>query len=160
MAQFRLPQKRPPDVVCFRGNRTPTGGARDLRIWQLRMLRCVPAPLAIELEHLDGASVLSPPLRAAARARAERYHAQPSQPPSKGDPKVRETFDSFVGETFYGQMLQSLRKTVGKTPYFNGGRGEEVFRSQLDQTLAQSMAKANANQFTGSMFELFNLQRS
>jgi peptidoglycan hydrolase FlgJ len=80
--------------------------------------------------------------------------------PREPDPKVRETFDQFVGETFYGQMLQSLRKTVGKTPYFNGGRGEEIFRGQLDQTLAQNMAKADGGRFSGSMFDLFSLQRS
>jgi hypothetical protein len=79
--------------------------------------------------------------------------------PQQADPKVRETFDQFVGETFYGQMLQSLRKTVGKTPYFNGGRGEEIFRGQLDQTLAQNMAKSDQGRFSNSMFDLFSLQR-
>jgi flagellar protein FlgJ len=80
--------------------------------------------------------------------------------PTQADPKVRETFDQFVGETFYGQMLQSLRKTVGKTPYFNGGRGEEIFRGQLDQTLAQNMAKSDHGRFSSSMFDLFSLQRT
>ena len=42
--------------------------------------------------------------------------------------KLREAFDSFVGETFYGQMLKEMRKTVGKSAYFDGGRAEEIFR--------------------------------
>lgn len=75
-------------------------------------------------------------------------------------PKLRETFDQFVGETFYGQMLSSMRKTVGKPAYFHGGRGEEVFQGQLDQMLSEQLAKASAADFTGPMFELFALQRS
>lgn len=55
-----------------------------------------------------------------------------------GQDKTREAFQSFVGETLFGQMLKSMRKTVGKTPYFNGGRAEEVFQQQLDQVLAQN----------------------
>lgn len=80
---------------------------------------------------------------------------------SKGDsPELREAFDNFVGETFYGQMLKSLRSTVGKSAYFHGGRAEEVFQGQLDQVLAEEMSKANANEFTDSMYHLFTLRRA
>jgi Rod binding domain-containing protein len=75
------------------------------------------------------------------------------------DGKLREAFDSFVGETFYGQMLKEMRKSVGKAPYFNGGHAEEVFQGQLDQMLAKHMAKSNAHSFSGPMFELFSLNR-
>ena len=74
--------------------------------------------------------------------------------------EVREAFDRFVGETFYGQMLSSMRKMTGKAAYFDGGRAEEVFRGQLDQVLSEKMTEASAGSFTGPMFELFNLQRS
>jgi hypothetical protein len=85
-----------------------------------------------------------------------------AEPPSlKGEGKeLRETFDQFVGEAFYGQLLGAMRKTVDKPAYFYGGRAEEIFQGQLDQTLAQEMTKASANTFTGPMFELFNLQRN
>jgi Rod binding domain-containing protein len=76
---------------------------------------------------------------------------------NQGD--LRKAFDSFVGETFYGQMLKEMRKTVGKAAYFDGGRAEEVFRGQLDQKLAEQMAKSNAHSFSGPMFELFSLNR-
>lgn len=69
--------------------------------------------------------------------------------------KLREAFDQFVGETFYSQMLSSMRKTVGKSAYFDGGRAEEVFQGQLDQVLAEQMTKASASSFTGPMFEQF-----
>jgi hypothetical protein len=72
--------------------------------------------------------------------------------------QMREKFDAFVGESFYGQMLKEMHKTVGKTPYFSGGHAEEAFQGQLDQVLSEKMAKANGNQFTGAMYDLFNLQ--
>jgi Rod binding domain-containing protein len=79
---------------------------------------------------------------------------------AEGDPgQLRKAFDSFVGETFYGQMLKQMRKTVGKTPYFDGGRAEEIFRGQLDQKLTEQMSKASASTFTGPMFELFSLSQ-
>jgi peptidoglycan hydrolase FlgJ len=82
------------------------------------------------------------------------------RPPMKDDPEVRDAFDNFFGQTFYGQMLSAMRKSQGKTPYFNGGRAEQVFQGQLDQQLAEEMSKANAHSFSGPMFDLFALQRT
>ncbi len=78
---------------------------------------------------------------------------------SSDDSKLREAFDSFVGQTFFSQMISSMRKTVGKSAYFHGGRAEEIFQSQLDQVLSERMAEVSADQFTGPMFELFTMQR-
>ena len=75
------------------------------------------------------------------------------------DGKLRQAFDQFVGETFYSHMLKALRTSVGKPAYFHGGRGEEVFQGQLDQVLAEKLTETTASQFTGPMFELFQLNR-
>lgn len=90
-------------------------------------------------------------------AEAERLEQQASAE----DGELREVFDEFVGRTFYSQMLGAMRKSVGKPAYFHGGRGEEVFQSQLDQVLSERLADATAETFTGPMFELFsmNLER-
>ncbi len=87
--------------------------------------------------------------------------AAPTNPSGEGapSPELRKAFDSFVGQTFYGQLLQAMRKTVDKPAYFHGGRAEEVFQAQLDQILAERMTEATADQFTGPMFELFTMQR-
>ncbi|HJQ81958.1 MAG TPA: rod-binding protein [Lacipirellulaceae bacterium] len=66
---------------------------------------------------------------------------------------LREQFSQFVGETFFGQMIKSLRATTQKPAYFHGGRAEEVFQSQLDQQLAQHLTEASAEQFAEPMFE-------
>ena len=79
--------------------------------------------------------------------------------PAAKQADVREAFDSFVGQTFFSQMLSSLRETVDKPAYFHGGRAEEVFQGQLDQMLSEKISEASAEQFAQPMFELFMLQR-
>lgn len=109
----------------------------------------------MELGSLAGLSAVTLP--PAAAPTAPRALDAPGAAAPSGE--LQQAFDSFVGETFYGQMLQALRKTQGQAAYFNGGRAEEVFRNQLDQTLAQELSQSTAGQFTGPMFELFSLQR-
>jgi hypothetical protein len=75
--------------------------------------------------------------------------------PNPNQLSEREAFDQFVGGTFYRQMLGAMQKTVGKPVYFHGGQAEEIFRGQLTQVLADKMAEATADQFTGPMYELF-----
>lgn len=79
--------------------------------------------------------------------------------PSAVQLSEREAFDQFVGGTFYRQMLGAMQKSVGKPAYFHGGQAEEMFRGQLNQILADKMAEATADQFTGPMYELFQLSR-
>ena len=73
--------------------------------------------------------------------------------------EVREAFNDFVGQTFFSQMLSSMRETVGKPAYFHGGRAEEVFQGQLDAMMSEQLSDASAKQFSDPMFELFMLQR-
>ncbi len=84
------------------------------------------------------------------------------RPPTASDRKnaeVEEKFQQFVGESLFGQMLKSMRKSVPKSAYFHGGRGEEVFQQQLDQIVAEKMSRTSGDKFSGPMFELFQLQR-
>jgi hypothetical protein len=57
-----------------------------------------------------------------------------------------------VGEAFFGQMMKAMRSTVGKPAYFHGGRAEEVFQGQLDQTMAENLTKTSAAKFSEPMF--------
>jgi peptidoglycan hydrolase FlgJ len=76
----------------------------------------------------------------------------------KENPELKKAFTDFVGQTFYGQMLKSLRSTVEKPAYFHGGRGEEMFQEQMDQILSEKFSEASADKFAGPMFDLFCLQ--
>ena len=49
-------------------------------------------------------------------------------------------------------MLKSMRSTQDKPAYFHGGQAEEIFRGQLDQTLAQEMTKTSADKLADPMF--------
>ena len=73
--------------------------------------------------------------------------------------ELKDAFGDFVGNTFFSQLIASMRKTVEKPAYFHGGRGEEVFQGQLDQMLAEKLSDASQEQFAEPMFELFMLGR-
>lgn len=51
--------------------------------------------------------------------------------------KVAREFEAM----FIAQMLKSMRETVGKDTLTGGGRGEETFRSLLDQEYAAEAAR-------------------
>lgn len=107
--------------------------------------------------HLQAATTRALPL-ARTRTGAElSSQAELSQAEPAG---LREAFDDFVGQTFFGQLLQAMRKTTGKPAYFHGGRGEEVFQSQLDQVIVERLSDASAEQFSDPMFDLFMLPRN
>ena len=71
--------------------------------------------------------------------------SQPGHPGSASadNPALRKAFDQFVGETFYGQMIQAMRKSQGKPAYFHGGQAEEIFTQQLDQVLSKKLAETS-----------------
>ncbi len=66
--------------------------------------------------------------------------------------ELKETFRTFVGESFFGQMLKSMRSTVGKPAYFHGGQAEEIFQGQLNQAMSEDMTEASADQIADPMF--------
>jgi peptidoglycan hydrolase FlgJ len=76
-----------------------------------------------------------------------------------GTDATRDAFRDFVGQTLFGQMMQSMRSSVGKPAYFHGGRGEEVFQQQLDSVLVEKISDASASTVADPMYELFRLQR-
>ena len=111
----------------------------------------VPAPTSVSIA-TAGASRPAWPAGAA---------AQPATSPGRGeeDRKLRETFQSVVGQTLYGQLLRSMRKTVGKPAYFHGGRAEEIFQQQLDQILSEKISQSGASSLADPMYELFSMRR-
>ena len=59
---------------------------------------------------------------------------------------LRGQVDEFVGLFFYGTMLKSAREhPLTKSKFGMGGRGENVFGSQLDQEFATQVGKSSHN---------------
>jgi len=77
---------------------------------------------------------------------------------SAGDPELREVFRDFVAQTFLSQMLRAMRQSVGKPPYFHGGKMEEVFQVELDRLFVEKSARKMGDQLADEMFELFSLR--
>ena len=50
---------------------------------------------------------------------------------------LRTAVQEVVGTTFLGEMLKIARSSPLRTELFHGGRGEEIFRAQLDGELAR-----------------------
>ncbi len=73
--------------------------------------------------------------------------------------EVEEKFTEFVGQTLFGSMLASMRKTLSKPAYMHGGRTEEVFQQQLDQVIVEDLTEASADSIAGPMFDLFKMQK-
>lgn len=65
---------------------------------------------------------------------------------------LKKAFSQFVGEAFYGAMLKSMRKTVGKPAFFHGGQAEEMFRERLDAQISQDLAGSPSNDLAESLF--------
>lgn len=79
--------------------------------------------------------------------------------PRPEETETKEAFTDFVGQTLFGSMLASMRKSVGKPAYMHGGRTEEVFQKQLDQKIVEKLTDASAKEIADPMYELFNMQR-
>jgi Rod binding domain-containing protein len=80
--------------------------------------------------------------------------------PAWATDELREKFNAFVAGTFFKSMLEAMRKTVGKNPLIHGGRAEEIFRSQLDNTLVERIADQSGDGFSNKMFEQFLRQQA
>jgi len=73
----------------------------------------------------------------------------------KKETSLRQAFQGFVAGTFYKQMFQSLRKMHGKPAYFHGGSAEEMFQSQMDQQVAEDLAREQGSRFSDALFSVF-----
>ncbi len=68
------------------------------------------------------------------------------------DKELRKRVDEFVGMTFYGTLLRTMRDSSMKGPYGHGGRGEEIFTGQLDTILAQRMGQATGSSLNEAVY--------
>ncbi len=63
--------------------------------------------------------------------------AQASAQTPQGRAMLRKTVGEMIGATFFGSMLKMAHNSRLEGKYGHGGRGERVFRAQLDQQFAQ-----------------------
>jgi Rod binding domain-containing protein len=78
--------------------------------------------------------------------------------PSAGQLAVREKFQDFVGGTFYKEMLKSLRAAQKPSKYLNGGQAEKIFQGQMDQQIAENLARQYGGPLAAPLFESYARQ--
>ncbi|MEO0529650.1 MAG: rod-binding protein [Planctomycetota bacterium] len=66
--------------------------------------------------------------------------------------ELKAAFQQFVGETFFGQLMKSMRETVNEPAYLHGGMAEEQFQARLDQQIAQDMAATGSDNLAENLF--------
>lgn len=71
---------------------------------------------------------------------------------------IREKFQDFVGGTFYKEMLKSLRAAQKPSKYLNGGQAEKIFQGQMDQQIAEDLARQYAGHLSDPLFESYARQ--
>src|SRR3979490_2770785 len=89
------------------------------------------------------------------------YHSQagaPAKTPLKGQLAAREKFQDFVGGTFYKEMLKALRAAQKPSKYMNGGQAEKVFQGQMDQQIAEDLARQYGGPLAAPLFESYARQ--
>ena len=70
--------------------------------------------------------------------------------------ETEAAFQEFVAGTFYRNVLKALRATQRRPAYFHGGAAENVFQNQLDQQVAEDLAKSHGETFSGPLFSAFS----
>lgn len=69
--------------------------------------------------------------------------------------ELRRTINKAVGSVFYAPLLQSSRNSTLKSDFGHGGRGEDIFRAQLDGMLAERAGQASAFGVGKVLFDRF-----
>ncbi|MBI1900467.1 MAG: rod-binding protein [Planctomycetia bacterium] len=150
------------EVTVFRGGLSDAGQTHTVPINTAgNEHKTTLADVAAALNQIDGLSAeVTPEGRLEIRAAAQdvTFAVRDSgngalKALGRDDPQRREAFMQFVGQTFFGQMLSSMRKTLDKPKYLHGGQAEEIFTGQLDQVLAEKLATAQGGHFAESLYE-------
>ncbi len=67
--------------------------------------------------------------------------------------QARTASQQLVGLTFFNTILQKAYDNPLKGPYGHGGRGEEMFRNQLNMALADKVAASGSFELPEQIYE-------
>ncbi len=74
---------------------------------------------------------------------------------ANGPSEVKTAFQDAVAGLFFGQMIKALRAGVGKPAYIHGGQAEEMFQTQMDQKVAENLARQNGGALVEELYQRF-----
>jgi Rod binding domain-containing protein len=64
---------------------------------------------------------------------------------------LEKAAQTFVGVTFFGQMLKQMRESPFKSDLFEGGRGGAAFNQMYDGMLAERMGRGSGHKLVDAM---------
>ncbi len=92
---------------------------------------------------------------ATAFPRATNIERVAASSPELPESELRRNVGEFVGSAFYGTLLREMQDSKIKGKYFHGGRGEEIFQSQLNMELSKRMGQASNDPIANKMYDAF-----
>lgn len=87
--------------------------------------------------------------------------AQQLVPPGAAGPAddpLQKTFQQAIAGLLFGELVKSLRSTVGEPAYLHGGQAERMFQSQMDQYLVEDLAEQSGAGLVGDLYRQFRVQ--
>jgi hypothetical protein len=88
---------------------------------------------------------------------AEKH--QTAEAAKKDATELRDNVGEFVGNVFYGTLMRQMQNSKLKGKYLHGGRGEEVFQSQLNMEYAKRMGRSPNDPIANRIYDAMTRSR-
>lgn len=69
------------------------------------------------------------------------------------DGHLRKRVGELVGSVFYTHLIKEMQKTTFETPLMHGGRGEEVFKEQMNAEIGKRIGTTVNNPATERLYK-------
>jgi len=81
----------------------------------------------------------------------QKTNMNTSTPEALAQARLKKQCREFES-VFYNSMLKAMRKTIIKTDLFDGGKGEEIYTSMLDEEYAKIMSKNGNDSLANALY--------
>ncbi len=78
-------------------------------------------------------------------------HESSDLSPKKDSPEQIKKLAQEFESVFYEIVLRSMRQTVAKSGFIDGGNGEDIYRSMMDSEYAKEMSKQEMSQLAQAL---------
>ena len=83
----------------------------------------------------------------------DRAKARAAAAGTNRDHKLLKRVGELVGSVFYTQLIKEMQKTTFETPLLHGGRGEEVFKEQMNSEIGKRIGTTVNNPATERLYK-------
>lgn len=83
----------------------------------------------------------------------DRAKARKAAGEANRDHVLKKRVGELVGSVFYTHLLKEMQKTTFETPLMHGGRGEEVFKEQMNSEIGKKIGTTVNNPATERLYK-------